>query len=313
MSDTQKSLETLLGRRRFLKTAGAGALGLAGAALLAKGAEAAPIPGGLDAAVLNFALNLEYLEAEFYAHAVTGAGLEALNIPVDGSDGTKAGPVVVKPMGTTKVPFADDNIRQYAEEIASDEESHVVFIQNALKKVGVPYVARPKIDLYNSFRALGSLIGAPNFDPFADDVSFLLGAYIFEDVGVTAYHGGAPLLSNKTILNYAAGILAVEAYHAGLVRTKLFELKQGPATQAISDVRNALGGPSKDSNGQFVAPDYGVTEPVKGGGTTSSIVLTDSNALAFARTTQQVINIVYADASGKPGGFFPNGLNGYVK
>ena len=313
----EKSLEGLLNRRRFLKTAGAGAVGLAAAALLPKTAEAAGPPGGLDAAVLNFALNLEYLEAEYYAHATTGAGLEALGIPVNGSDGSAAGPVTVK-SSTTKVPFADDNIRQFAEEIASDEESHVVFIQNALKSLGVPYVARPAINLLDSFNTLAKAAGLGNsFDPFASDINFLLGAYIFEDVGVTAYHGGAPLLANKTVLNYAAGILAVEAYHAGLIRTNLFLMGQGAATQDISNVRAALSGPVKDSNGSFIAAnDYGVTQPkttAAGGGTTSSIVLTDSNALAFARTTRQVLNIVYGAVNASSGLFFPNGLNGFVK
>ena len=312
MSDSQNSLEALLNRRRFLKTASLGALSLAGASLLSSGTNAAPIPGGLDAAILNFALNLEYIEAEFYALATTGAGLEAQGVPVNGSDGTPAGPVIVKPTGSTQVPFTDPNIRRYAEEIAYDEISHVRFIQKTLTALGVPYIARPKIDLYNSFLALGSLIGVANFDPFANDTNFLLAGYTFEDVGVTAYHGGAPLLSNKTVLSDAAGILAVEAYHSSLIRTKLFELGQASTTQAISNVRIQFGGQSKDSNNQLVNPDYGVDAMVKTK-TATTIAPTDSNGLAFARTTQQVINIVYASASGKPGGFFPNGLNGYIK
>jgi len=69
-----------------------------------------PSAGVTDADILNFALNLEYLEAEYYTYAVTGAGIQAQGIAVTGS-GTP-GSVIIKPNPT--VPFASVPIQQYA-------------------------------------------------------------------------------------------------------------------------------------------------------------------------------------------------------
>ncbi len=249
-----------------------------------------------DADILNFALNLEYLEAEFYTYAVTGMSIEALGIGTNGA-GTP-GPVVIKP--EPQVPFSIPAIAQYAKEVARDEQQHVTDIRTTLAALGIQPVARPEIDLLNSFNALAVAANlGHSFDPFANDLSFLLGAYIFEDVGVSAYHGAAPLIANRDILKAAAGILGIEAYHAGLIRTVLFQMGQGMTTQAISNVRLALGG----------ATDYGVAS---GSGGTSSIVLSDSNSIAISRTTRQVLNIVYGGVNAVSGLFYPKAMNGVI-
>jgi len=98
----------------------------------------------------------------------------------------------------------------------------------------------------------------------------------------------------------AAGILAVEAYHASEIRVLL--LQQEPdlsaVVQKISDLRAALSGAADD---QGILLD-GV----------ANIVPADSNSLAFSRTTRQVLNIVYGAADATSGLFFPAGLNGSI-
>ncbi len=263
-------------------------------------AQAAPSDGD----VLNFALNLEYLEAQFYFYAVFGQGL-----PNDLLTGTGAQGAV---SGGRAVAFSDPLVAQYAREIALDELEHVRFLRTAL---GSAAVAQPAIDVSaapngafsNAARAAG-LVG-PNqpFDPYSSDENFLLGAFIFEDVGVTAYKGASPLITNKTFLEAAAGILAVEAYHASIVRTTLF--RKGIQTPALIDATEAISN-ARDSLDGGTDLDQGV-RPI---GTASNIVPLDANGLAFSRSAGQVLNIVYLNRMAvTAGGFFPNGVNGPIR
>ncbi|HEY2279408.1 MAG TPA: ferritin-like domain-containing protein [Streptosporangiaceae bacterium] len=294
-----RSAENEGDRRRFLKSASAAGLGVVGAGLLAgmpaAGASEKEVSDDSisDSAILNFALNLEYLEAEFYHYAVYGNGLPS---DMTSGSGDRGGVT-----GGHRVPFKTSSIRQFAAEIAKDEYEHVAFLRKAL---GGAKVSQPKINLSTSFtaaaRAAGLIGSHQTFSPFDNENDFLLGAFIFEDVGVTAYKGAAPLITNKTYLGAAAGILAVEAYHAANIRTVLYDRGLASAANAISKARDSLDGPSND--------DQGIT---KGG--KANIVPADGNGLAFGRTPGQVLNIVYLTPKvANKGGFYPDGVNGQL-
>jgi hypothetical protein len=295
-----RSAENEADRRKFLRNAGLAGLGVIGTSALAGAgtttAAAAPTAsadGPSDSAILNFALNLEYLEAEFYLRAYWGEGLPT---SLTGGKGTRG-----RVTGGHKVPFKSNAIKQYAREIARDEENHVAFLRGALASDAV---ARPAIDLKASFtaaaRAAGLINAKQTFDPFANENNFLLAAFLFEDVGVTAYKGAAPLIDNKTYLDAAAGILAVEAYHAGIVRASLYAKGLQSAVQKLSDARDSLDGASDD--------DRGIGSKKRG-----NLVPTDGNSIAYSRTPGAVLNIVYLNPKAvTKGGFFPAGVNGEV-
>ncbi|WP_216209694.1 ferritin-like domain-containing protein [Amycolatopsis aidingensis] len=317
-----RSAENESDRRRFLHAAGLGGLGVVGASALgslgAGTAAAAPRQATAaagtataaaqpsDGAVLNFALNLEYLEAQFYSYAVTGRGLPDSLTTGTGTRG--------KVIGGRRVHFRSRTIRQYAEEIASDERQHVEFLRTEL---GSATVSQPTIDLQSSFTAAAQAAGlvrpGHTFDAFACEENFLLAAYLFEDVGVTAYKGAAPLISNKTYLEAAAGILAAEAYHAGNIRNALYEKDTGllgtglfgrdlrAATVKLSNARDSLDGTTD--------LDQGVLD----GRRRANIVPADGNGITFSRSAGQVLNVVYlTNQQATSGGFFPQGVNGEI-
>jgi hypothetical protein len=227
--------------------------------------------------VLNFALNLEYLEAEFYTYATTGKSITTFGIGTkgraNGANPADGGTTV----GGKKVTFSssDSLTRDMAVQIGADERAHVVLLRGAL---GSSAVAMPSIDL----SALGF--------GFDDQNDFLRAARILEDIGVTAYSGAAGLLNTPDIITAAACLLAAEAEHAAGIRTQIARLKI--PTTALDGV-------------DLVPPPSGSERQI--------FSIKDSDGLVATRTAGQVLYLAFGMKSGvKQGGFFPTGLNGTI-
>ncbi len=283
-----------LDRRLFLTGAGVAGAVAVGTALL--GCSDATLPyvdaaGQAEVDVLNFALNLEYLEATFYSYVVTGKDLD--------SSVTGGGPA---PTGTpAQITFPNAQVNDLFAAILFDEFSHVVALRTALGQLAIP---RPQINL----AALAAISAA----------NYLQVARLFEDVGVTAYTGAASSLSGNNV-TAAAQILAVEGFHTGALR--LLAIQLGAAYPA------SLAG-YVPADGYDVKPaDPGTVALAQAGPTTANggFFATAANGtvgqnntyvgFAYKRTASQVLSIVYGNtATGtSKGGFFPNGFNGNIK
>lgn len=269
-------------RRGFLQKIGMASAALAGSAAVAQTTGGGSGGGAgtiTDVDILQFALNLEYLEAEFYTYATAGVGIDQYSsstespiaITGSGNAGATSGGFAVRFRGEVVLTGA------VAQEIAADERAHVRLIRSALTAAGIQPIAKPAIAL----DALG--IG------FRTQEEFLVLARAFEDVGVSAYGAAAPLITDKTILGIAARILVAEAEHTGSIRTQIARLRI-PTAPAL-DGLDILPAPSGNR-----------------------IFSLDANGLSAVRTPGQVLALVYADTRGGAtrGGFFPNGVNGSI-
>ncbi|ERN06400.1 hypothetical protein AMTR_s00016p00253560 [Amborella trichopoda] len=129
--------------------------------------------------LLEFSLNLEFLEAEFFLYGALGYGIDAIS-PALANGG-------VAPTGVKKAnlsPITRDIMIQFGYQ----ELGHLRAIQN-ITGGGIP---RPPMDLSSSHfatlmeRAMGVPL-IPPFDPYIDELNFLLSAYMLPIVGLTGY------------------------------------------------------------------------------------------------------------------------------
>ncbi|XP_045792346.1 desiccation-related protein PCC13-62-like [Trifolium pratense] len=251
----------------------------------------------LDVDLLEFSLNLEYLEAEFFLFGAMGIGLDG--IAPELADG---GP---PPIGAKMAKLRDNVTREIIGQFGIQEVGHLRAIKSTVK--GFP---RPLLDLSKSSfaklmdKAFGRPLHPP-FDPYANDINFLLASYLIPYVGLTGYVGANPFLQNVASRQLVAGLLGVESGQDAVIRTLLYErraLKVKPYgvsvaefTNHISNLRNILG------NGGL--KDVGV----------SNILVGDATSLSYSRSPREILRIIYGSGNESiPGGFYPKGGNGRI-
>ncbi len=270
-------------RRSFLAQAGlaAGAVGLVGCSEGNQTGVTTPPPVGTAPSVadtLNFALNLEYLEATFYLTVTTGSGLPAAAM------GTSPGAVTG---GQGRVTFVNPGVQALANQLAADEMAHVQFLRATMQSLSLTPVDMPALDLTGGTAT-----------PVTTDAQFLALARRLETTGVSAYEGAiTALVSNTAALTYAAQIHDTEGQHEGILRQYCI------ANQVVSAAVDAGDLPP-------YAPPSG-SNPA----TVTTFNTSPTTGLNTTRNTSQVLMIVYnmTTAGIVSGGFFPNGVNGNIK
>ncbi|MEO6637727.1 MAG: ferritin-like domain-containing protein [Ginsengibacter sp.] len=218
--------------------------------------------------VLNFALTLEYLEAEFYDNIVGSVGY------------------------LTASPAAQGALTKTRD----DENKHVAFLKSVL---GAAAVAKPTFDF-----TAGDGTGTGPFAGYLTNYAVQLAmAQTFEDTGVRAYKGQAPALQgNRTVLTAALEIHSVEARHASHIRQMRRALNVAvPAGQVVKpwitlnqsgiDFPPGDAAIQKSYNGEEVVTQAGVTITGING---NSFIDAKAASEAFDEplTTAQVLDIV---------------------
>jgi rubrerythrin len=94
--------------------------------------------------------------------------------------------------------------RSLASEIRDNENEHVDALSSTISDLGGTPVKAPGVDFG---------------DAFANQKAFLKLAQTFEDTGVSAYNGAAPMIESAEVLGAAGSIVQVEARHAAAIRS----------------------------------------------------------------------------------------------
>ncbi|XP_024017726.1 desiccation-related protein PCC13-62 [Morus notabilis] len=157
-----------------------------------------------DSDLIEFALNLEFFEAEFLLHGALGKGLDSLN-----SSLAQGGP---PPIGARKANL-DPLVHRIIEEFGYQEFGKIACRAIVSRTRGIP---RPLLNLSSesfariSDQAVGFNL-RPSFGPYANTLNYLLAAYTIPYVGLSGYVGTIPRLFLPSSRSLVASLLGVES------------------------------------------------------------------------------------------------------
>ena len=199
------------------------------------------------AGVLNFALQLEYLEANFYNNGINSA------------------PIALAAAGQELNALT---------KIRDHENAHVNFLKNAIVALGATPVSFTAANF--DFTAKGAFP-----DVFTNYNTFLAVAQALEDTGVRAYKGQAGNLqgmANRPLLTAALNIHSVEGRHASHIRQMRFA--RG-ATTVKPYITGVISGIDSRTNGNYAGEDL----TVQAGVTITSLPSVNGN-ISFNTATE---------------------------
>ncbi|PHT35579.1 Desiccation-related protein PCC13-62 [Capsicum baccatum] len=235
-----------------------------------------------DVDLVEFPLNLEYLEAEFFLWGSLGYGLDKFAPELADSGPPPIGAQIAK-----LSPLIRDVITQFG----FQEVGHLRAIKDTI-------TGFPRLLLNLSRESFATVMDdafghplKPPFDAYANDVNYLLASYVIPYVGLTGYVGANPKLQSSTAKRLVAGLLGVESGQDAVLRALLYERGREKVEPY---------GITCSSENIFVY----VVMPLFAG---------DKYSMAYDRTPKEILRIVYGSGKeNKPGGFYPKGAEGRI-
>ncbi|XP_070001890.1 desiccation-related protein PCC13-62-like [Nicotiana sylvestris] len=239
--------------------------------------------------LLEFPLNLEYMEAEFFLWGSFGYGLDSFAPEL--ADG---GP---SPIGA-RIAKLSPLIRDVIAQFGFQEVGHVRAIKNT-----VAGFSRSLLNLSREAFAtvMNDAFGHqldPPFNPYANDINYLIASYVIPYIGLTGYVGANPKLHSPTAKRLLAGRLGVESGQDAFLRALLHERGSKNVepygitviefTNRISELRNKLGRHGLKDEGLKVKPTVGAEGKIRG-----NILVGDKYSISYDRTPEEILRIVY--------------------